>query len=287
MDVSIVIVSYNSAKWVERCVASLARCGPGLEHEVIVVDNASPDGSGARLASCLRGAKVLRRRQNGGFSVAANEGAARASGEYLFFVNPDVCLLDDVTRSLCCYLRSHPDVGAAGPRLLNPDGSLQLSCRRFPSHRTALFNRYSLATRLRPRNRYSAAYLMSDWSHSAPRDVDWLSGACLMLPRPVFAALGGFDEGFFFSAEDVDLCRRLHAAGYRVAYVPETSAAHTIGVSARTAQSRIIIARHRGMWRYYRKHLRGGRLLDAATLTGICLRCLLQLAVARLTRRAR
>lgn len=280
-----VIVNYNSAEWVRRCVDSLLRCTHGLQYELIVVDNGSPDGSGACLALVLPEARVLRRRRNGGFSVAANAGAARASGDYLLFVNPDVALLGDVAGSLSLYLRAHPDAGAAGPRLLNSDGSVQLSCRRFPSHRTALFNRYSLATRLRPRNRYSAEYLMSDCDHTATRDVDWLSGACLMLPRRVFEAIGGFDEGFFFSAEDVDLCRRLHVAGYRVVYVPEVAAVHAIGASSRTAPNRIIIARHRGMWRYYRKHLRGGALLDTLTLAGIAARCLAQLAVTNALRR--
>lgn len=275
MDVSIVIVSYNSADWVERCLAALARHS-SIEYETIIVDNASPDGSGKRLQG-LDGARLLQRGRNSGFSVAANEGAAAARGDYLLFINPDVSACGDLPGGLSAYLRDHAEVGAIGPRLLNPDGSLQLSCRSFPSHRTALFNRYSLATRLLPGNRFSRDYLLSDWGHEYMREVDWLSGACLMLPRRVFAALGGWDEGFFFSAEDVDLCRRLRDAGLRVVYDPQVTALHAIGASSRTLPNRIILARHAGMWRYYRKHLRGGRMLDAVTLSAIGLRCLAQL----------
>ncbi|MGI8553800.1 MAG: glycosyltransferase family 2 protein [Dehalococcoidia bacterium] len=279
MDVSVIIVSFNSAHWAKRCVQSIQHWTHGLQYEVIVVDNASPDGSGSALKAALPGATVIQRRRNGGFSVAANDGAHLARGRLLLFLNPDTTLEGDLLGLLSAYLLDHPDAGAIGPRLLDSDGGLQLSCRRFPSHRTALFNRYSLLTRLLPGNRQSRDYLLSGWRHDQIRDVDWLSGACLMLPRRVFEQVGGFDEGLFFSAEDVDLCLRLNCVGYRVVYNPAVSVTHTIGASSRTVPNRIIIARHLGMWRYYRKHLRGGRLLDGVTLIGIGARFLLQLVL--------
>jgi GT2 family glycosyltransferase len=137
---------------------------------------------------------------------------------------------------------------------------------------TAIFNRYSIATRLFPGNRYSRDYLMSDFAHDEVRDVDWVSGAAMMFSRAVFDRLGGWDAGFFMFNEDVDFCRREHDGGLRVVYDPRVAVYHRIGVSKR-APARIVVARHRSMWRYYRKHLRGNLLVDAATAAGIAARC--------------
>ena len=113
---------------------------------------------------------------------------------------------------------------------------------------------------------------MSDFDHSTVREVDWVSGAALMLPRAVFDAVGGWDAGYFMFNEDVDLCRRVRDAGYVIVYDPAVALYHAIGVSVSTSP-RMVIARHKSMWRYYRKHLRGGAVRDAVTATGISARC--------------
>jgi GT2 family glycosyltransferase len=126
---------------------------------------------------------------------------------------------------------------------------------------------------------------MTDWDHTSVRDVDWLSGAAMMIPEETFARAGAFDEAYFFAVEDVDFCRRVHDAGLRVVYFPEAVITHEIGGSSRTAPNRVVLARHRGMWRYYRRHLRPrsgvllGHLADAATAVGIAGRCAVQLAM--------
>jgi GT2 family glycosyltransferase len=114
---------------------------------------------------------------------------------------------------------------------------------------------------------------MSDWNHASAGDVDWLSGAAMLLNRAALDRVGLFDERYFFEIEDVDLCRRMHAAGYRVRYFPDAEVTHHIGASSRTARTRVILARHAGMWRYYRTYLRGGPLLDALTGAAIAARC--------------
>ena len=273
MDISIVIVSYNGREHLRRCLQSLAAHPPAVAHEVIVVDNDSRDGSAPMVASEFPHVRLLRMPRNLGFAAGANRGAREASGEAIVLLNPDSEIEADPFAPMLAYLREHVDAGIAAPRLLNPDGSLQLSCRSFPTFSVALFNRYSLLTRLFPRNRYSRQYLLSDWHHDSISDVDWVSGACLMVRRSLFEQIGLLDEGYFMYIEDVDLCQRVHRAGYTVVYLPQTSVVHHIGRSSRTLPSRSIVARHRSMWHYYKKYLQRNVVVDVAVAGGIVSRC--------------
>jgi len=278
LDLSIVVVTYNSAVHIGACLASLREYTRGVSYETIVVDNASPDGTAALIAREHPWARLIARTANAGFAAAINEGAAAASGEHIAVINPDTRFEHDALAPLVAHLRAHADGGIVAPKLLDPDGSVQLSCRAFPGYATALFNRYSLLTRLLPRNRYSRAYLMSDFAHDEIRDVDWVSGAAFVMPRAVFERVDGMDAGFFMYSEDVDLCRRVHDAGYRVVYKPTVSLVHEIGGSTRSLPARMVVERHRSMWRYYRKHQRGNPIRDAVTGVAIAARCALLLA---------
>lgn len=284
VDVSIVIVTYNSRRVVGACLESLREHLEAGASEVIVADNASPDGTADLVASTHPWARLVRRASNDGLSAAINDGVAASAGRYLMQLNPDVRVERDSITPLAHYLSEHADVGVVAPKLLNDDGSLQMSCRAFPGYATALFSRYSALTRLLPGNRFSRGYLMSDFDHAARRDVDWVSGAALMFPRAVFDQVGGWDAGYFMFNEDVDFCRRVHDAGLRVVYEPAVAVYHSIGASE-SASPRLIVERHRSMWRYYRKHLRGNVLRDAATAAGIAGRCGAVLAAAQLRRR--
>jgi GT2 family glycosyltransferase len=286
LDISIVIVSYNGREHLRRCLASLLAHPPAAEREVIVVDNDSADGSADMVASDFPGVRLLRMRRNLGFAAGANRGIKEATGEAIVLLNPDSEIKTDPFAPLLAYLREHDDVGIVAPRLLNPDGSLQLSCRRFPTFSVALFNRYSLLTRLFPRNRYSRQYLLSDWQHDSISKVDWVSGACLMVRRSLLERIGLLDEGYFMYIEDVDLCQRLHRAGAKVAYYPAVSVIHHIGQSSRTLPSRSIMARHRSMWHYYKKYLRQNVVVDVAVAGGITMRCGYLLAANQLKRAA-
>jgi GT2 family glycosyltransferase len=300
LDLSVVIVNYNTLAHLRRCLASLPAGAAGLRWEAIVVDNASREPGVERVADEVARVRVLRRERNGGFAAGANTGVAAARAGTVMLLNPDTVVRPGALAALLAYLHANSDVGVVGPRIENPDGSLQLSCRRFPTVWTGLFNRYSLLTRLLPRNRFSCAYLMTDWNHDATRDVDWLSGSAMMVPKHTFGRVGPLDDGYFFAMEDVDFCRRVHDAGLRVVYLPSAVVSHVIGGSSSTAPNRTMIARHRGMWRYYRTHLRhdllgrtpapGVRLaLDGVAAAGIAVRCAMLLALmnaARLPRRA-
>lgn len=282
MDVSIVIVSYNGRDFLRRCLSSIQQHTRGIEFEVIVVDNASADGTPEMVAKEFPQATLVRRASNAGFAVAVNQGAAIAKGNAVLILNPDAELLDDALSRMLIYLNQHPDIGILAPKLLDGDGSLQLSCRAFPNYAVALFNRYSLLTRILPKNRLSARYLMTTFDHSAIADVDWISAACWLLPRRTLERVGPLDEGYFWSIEDVDYCQRVHRSGLRVVYFPEVAVQHHIGVSSATLPNRAIIARHHGMWRYYRSYLRPGSplakpVMDVLVRGGIWLRCGLQL----------
>ena len=279
MGLSIVIVTYNAIDYVRHCLRSVFEHTQGLEFEVIVIDNASHDGTPDMVAAEFPQVRLLRQGQNAGFAAGVNRGVSESRGEAVTVLNPDTLLLDNALLTMYRHLKENPDIGLLGPRLLDEDGSVQLSCRRFPSFGTALFNRYSVLTRLLPRNRFSTSYLMSGWDHTQTREVDWLSGACWMVARRAFDQIGGLDERYFMYIEDVDFCQRAHRAGWKVVYFPQVSLVHHIGRSTDSLPNRTIVERHRSMWHYYKRYMRRSRLLDGAVLLGIGARCAVHLAV--------
>lgn len=279
MDLSVIVVSFNSAAFLERCLASVDAWLRGVDHHVCVVDNASSDGSVALVHRLFPRVEVIANRENLGFAAGVNRGLRATEGRYVLWLNPDAELLDGGARDLIDYLGTHPRVGIVGPQLVDPSGEVQLSCRSFPSYRTALFHRYSLMTRLFPGNPGSREYLLSDWDHRSARAVDWVSGACLLHRRSVLDEVGGLDERFFMYCEDVDFCLRARQAGWGVQYHPAMRVLHHIGGSSRPGSVPLVVARHRSMWRYYTKHFRRHPLKDAVVAGAVWARC--GLAAAR------
>lgn len=279
LDLSIVIVNFNALGYVRRLLLSLNEGAAGVRWEAIVVDNGSRERGTDALPDEYRNVCVLALPRNRGFAVGANAGMREARAPAVLLLNPDTRVFPGAVATLLRYAREQPDIGILGPKIVNPDGSLQLSCRGFPTLWTGLFNRYSLLTRLMPRNRHADGYLMTGWDHAGARDVDWLSGAAMLIPRIALDRVGMFDDTYFFAIEDVDLCRRMHDAGLRVVYLPDAVIEHRIGGSSSTVPVRIAVERHRGMWRYYRRHLRRGRATDLAVASGIIGRCLVQVAL--------
>lgn len=266
---STIIVNWNTLELLRACLRSLQQFPPTDTHEVIVVDNASSDGSAAMVHAEFRGVRLLALDENLGFSRGNNAGIAIARGEYIFLLNSDTEVRENALQRMIDYMDAHPDVAATGAKLVSPDGSIQESCRAFPSHRTALFNRKSLLTRLFPGNRYSRQYLLTDEERLQTREVDWVMGAALMTRRSVVEEVGALDPNFFMYAEDVDWCYRMHEAGGKIVYLPDAAIMHHYEKSARKAPFRMNFQRHKSMWLFYKKHYRGGFLLDVVTLAGI------------------
>ncbi len=281
LDISLVIINSNGRRLLEECLRSLPASCEGVSWEAVVVDNGSTDGSVEMMRRDFPECPFVANRENLGFTKANNQGLEIARGRYMVLLNNDTEARPGSFAAAVRYLDEHEDVGAAGPKLLNTDGSRQLSCRRFPSFQQALFNRYSLLTRLFPDNPYSRSYLMSDLDgdEDEVRDVDWVSGACLIFRRSVYDRIGPLDERYWMYSEDVDYCLRVWQAGYRVSYVPVGEVFHHIGQDTGNYPFKLMIERHRSMYRFYKKHYSRELLfLDVATAAMVALRCGAKLA---------
>lgn len=277
--IGVVVVTYECRDLALVCLDSLAKHEPELLPETVVVDNASRDGTAEAVEARWPMVRIVRRASNGGFAAGVNDGlAALADRDVICLLNPDAIVKDSGILAAAEFLESRADVGVLGGRILNRDGTVQASARRFPGFRTAFFNRHSLTTRFLPGNRFSREYLMTEWAHDDAREVDWVSGAFMFVHRRAMGAAGVLDSGYFFGIEDVDYCRRVRDAGLSVMYFPGASAQHRIGGSSRKAVYHAMAGHHRGMWRYYRKHLRGNLAVDAATFAGISARFALHAA---------
>ena len=279
MDLSVIVVYYRSPRAMRACLAALPAALSGLTAEVLVVDNASGDGMADEIRRAHPAVRVFENTENVGFARGVNRGLGEARGRCLALLNPDTIVEPGAFAALVAHLDADPGVGAVGPKIVDPDGTLQLSCRRFPTHWTGLFNRYSLLTRLFPANPWSRDYLMLDFDHATTRAVDWISGACLVTRREVIDRVGPMDEAFFLFNEDVDWCRRMHLAGYAVHYLPAVSCMHEIGASRGAIPAWLIWRRHQGMRHYFRKHHPGPWPWMALTDLGIVTRAALQIAL--------
>lgn len=287
--ISVIIVAHNSGPDLALCLADLAKAGigqSGYRLEVIVVDNDSTDGCliAARPANPQAG--IIESRVNRGFAGGVNLGLKAARGEFLMLLNPDTRLEPGALDILADYLAANPAVGAVGPKILDPDGTVQFSARGEQGAEAFLFNRYSLLTRLLPHNPVSRRYLGSDVDPDRTREAAWLSGAALMIPRRVLARVGPMDEGFFLFQEDVDWCKRIRAIGLKVVYLPTARIRHAIGISKRADSVRLLSIRHRSMIHYIHKHHgRLGPVLWLADLA-IALRFGLKVAASLLRRKS-
>jgi GT2 family glycosyltransferase len=271
-DLSVCILSWNTEWLLYRCLSSIFRpededvaaamARAGLPHcsgadrielEVIVVDNASSDGSADMVERDFPGVKLVRSSQNLGFPGGNNLGYRHAGGRYFLLLNSDTVVPKGTFTALVEYADTDPRAGLIGPRVLNPDGTLQMSCRRFPSLGAGLFRNTPLG-RLFPNNRFTRDYLMTDFKHDEVCEVDWLSGCALMARREMIEQVGLLDETFFMYCEDVDWAYRARAAGWRNLYVPSASLIHEIGRSTDKAVNRMIIQFHRSMYHFFLKH---------------------------------
>lgn len=254
MELSTVIVHYRSREPLLGCLAALEADAAGVEHEIAVVDNSPGDGAAEAVRERHPAVRWITNAENVGFARAVNQGVAATSGDVVLLLNPDCELQRGAIAALLAHLRKHSRCAIAAPRIHNPDGTLEFSARSYPDHLTFLFNRYSLLTRLFPDNRWSRRYLLTDWDHESVRDVDWVSGACMAVRRAAIRRVGPMDEGYFMFNEDVDWCRRMNQAEWRVTYVPQARAVHHVGASKGRVAAKVTWERHRGMVHYFRKH---------------------------------
>ena len=258
VDLSIVILSWNVRDLLRQCLESVASGhplpanSPLLVTEIIVVDNASSDGSVEMVHAEFPAVRLIANQTNRGYTGGNNDGIAAATGRYVMILNPDTRVLDDALAALVSYADVHPDVGVVGPQLLNSDGSVQSSRRRFPTLITGLFESTWLEP-LAPRD-VLRRYNVLDQPDDAIQEVDWLFGACFLVRREVIQQVGALDEGFFMYSEEMDWCRRIRQAGWKVVYLPEAQVIHYGGKSSDQVAAQRHIYFQTSKVRYFRKH---------------------------------
>ncbi|HEY5822514.1 MAG TPA: glycosyltransferase family 2 protein [Propionibacteriaceae bacterium] len=254
----IVIVSFHSRDLVLACLDSLDAGAAGVSTTRTVVDNHSGDGIVAAVQARGDGARALDMGRNAGFGTANNRGIALGSGRYVLVLNPDTVVPAGTVATLVDFADAHPEAGVVAPRLVNADGSPQLTARAFPTAAAGLFGRRALLTRLFPGNPWSTRFLLERGrpaDDQQPFTPDWVSGAAMLVPRAVVDTVGGFDESFFLFWEDADWCRRIHDAGFQVWAVPSATIVHDEGGTREHGWTPLTIRLfHAGAYRYWTKH---------------------------------
>jgi N-acetylglucosaminyl-diphospho-decaprenol L-rhamnosyltransferase len=253
-DLSIVIVNWNVRELLRHCLHSIFQPPTSnFQIEVIVVDSASSDGSVAMVEEEFPQVHLIANSENVGFTVGNNQGIAVSRGRYILLLNPDTEIVGDALATMVEYMDDHPQVGALGPQLLNPDGSIQSSRRRFPALATA-FLESTVLQQWFPHNRVIRHYYVADRPEDEIQEVDWVTGACLLARRETIEEVGLLDEGFFMYSEELDWCRRAKERGWRVVYLPTARVIHYGAQSSEQVKSFQHIQFQRSKIRYFRKH---------------------------------
>jgi GT2 family glycosyltransferase len=253
-ELSVTICSWNTLSDTRACLESLEAIRDEANFEVIVVDNNSEDGSAQMVRDEFPWVRLEAQSRNLGFVGGQNLALGIRNGRHGLLLNSDTIVHPGAFQTMLAFVEAHSDVGIVGPKLLNPDGSLQFSCRRFPNPVAAMYRNTPLG-KLFPNNKFTRDYLMQDWQHDAERDVDWVSGAALLATESLMDKIGFLDPEYVMYLEDVDFAWRAHAAGFRVVYLPTAVIVHAIGRSTDKAPNRMIGRFHKSMLLFYRKNM--------------------------------
>jgi GT2 family glycosyltransferase len=253
MELSIVIVGWNAKRYLELCLESLEESPPRRTMEILVVDNASADGSAEMIETRFPRVKLIKSAVNLGFAKGNNVAIRQCQGRYIALVNPDVIVLPGCLDALADFLDQNPKVGNVGPRVLNPDGTLQSSCRRFPT----LWNNFCSTTALAKTFKNSSFFAgehMFYFPHDRRMAVNVIVGCFSMIRREAFDAVGLLDEDLFMYGDDVDWCRRSWNAGWEVVFFPGAQAIHDRGKITAPYPVRFAVAQQRSVIHYWKKH---------------------------------
>ena len=254
-ELAVVIVNYNTGDYLERCLSSLHAHRGEIGIDVLVIDNASHDDSHTKAIAEHPWARLIENEDNVYLSPAWNQGIRETDAPYVLLLNPDTEWWAGTLADYVAVARTHPRAGIVGPMVRNTDGTVYPSGRPLPSVRDAVG--HAFIGPFAPGNRASRRYHMDGWDRSTEREVDWVSGCCMLVPRKVFDEIGLLDESFLLYGEELDLATRLRHAGWSVLFTPEIEILHALGVS--TGRSRRMTVMHSAsIYRYYRKHRAAG-----------------------------
>lgn len=262
MELSIIIVNYNVKEFLQNLLHSIEKASSNIVKEIIVVDNASDDGSVEVIKEKFPSVKLLENKINVGFGRANNQGLAIAKGKYFLFINPDCIVSEDTLDKMISFFESHPDCGLAGCKILNSDGTLQLACRRsFPGPWTS-FTKVTGLSNIFSSSRIFARYNLTYLDENKTYEVDAVSGSFMMIRKEVYQKTGGFDEQFFMYGEDLDLCYRVQKNDYKVFYVHSTQIIHYKGESTKRSNLDETKLFYDAMHLFVKKHLSSFPLVE-------------------------
>jgi len=252
MDLTIITVNWNTRDLLVDCLNSIQEnldAAPTQQAEIFVVDNASSDSSAEAVRSSFPRVHLIENQDNVGFARANNRAAELAQGKYLLLLNPDTVLQPSAIKTMLAYLDNHSDVGAVGPRVVNPDGSVQISIYPQPTILREAWRLFHL-DRIFAYGSYSTSILNSE----SPRVIDILKGVCIMLRREIVQNLGLFDEQFFVFSEDFDLCVRIRKAGWQIHWLPKAVITHHESQSTKQIPDEMFLELYRNKVKFFRKH---------------------------------
>ncbi|MCX7661081.1 MAG: glycosyltransferase family 2 protein, partial [Candidatus Omnitrophica bacterium] len=236
-----------------NCLSSIYNLTCGIEFEVFVVDNASSDGSQEMIKKEFPQVYFIENKENLGFARANNQAFKLARGRYLLLLNPDTKLIDNALKQMVDFMDNHPHIDAIGCKLLYPDGSLQKSCRHFPSVFTDLAETFYLSA-LFPKSPIFNYYLMGSWAHDSLREVDQPYGACLLFKEEIVKKVGLMDERFFMYYDEVDLCYRIKKTGGKIFFVPQIKIIHYANQSSNQVPLEAERWKYRSRLLFFEKH---------------------------------
>jgi GT2 family glycosyltransferase len=256
LHLSILIVTYNSSSTIIACLESVFQELKSLDGEVIVVDNQSTDDTISILEALLKQHPELTvelNRTNRGFAVGNNQALEMAKGQHILILNPDTILHKGILKHLLGELEKDEKTGAVAPQLQFPDGRIQKTCRRFPTHMDVIYNVFGFSAFFPESSRFNG-WKMGDFDHKSARKVDQPAGAALLVRGDLLRSLNGFDENFPMFFNDVDLCKRIKNKGYAIWYLPEIVIQHLGGSSVKQVKMKMAISSHISFFRYFEKH---------------------------------
>jgi len=272
IDLSVIIVNYNVKEFLQNLLESLKKASQGIKTEIIVIDNASDDGSVEIIREKFSFVNLIDSKVNLGFGRANNLGLQIARGKYLLLINPDTIVREDTFHKLIDFFENTPDAGLAGCKVLNPDGTLQLACRRgFPGPWTS-FTKIAGLSHLFPKSKLFATYNLTYLNENETYEVDAISGSFMMLRREVYEKVGGFDPDFFMYGEDLDFCYRTKMSGFKVYYFHDTEIIHYKGESTKRSSMDETKVFYQAMHLFVQKHFSSSAIVVLLLRAAIFLR---------------
>lgn len=249
MQISIIIVNWNTRELLVDCIESIYTSPPEGKFDIWVVDNFSSDGSPEMIRENYPDVKFIENKENVGFARANNQALRKSQGDYVLLLNPDTVVKTNAISKLFHFLDHNPEAGIAGARVINPDGTLQISAFPFPTLIREFWRMFHLDSVVCLSN-----YPMIKWNKDEAREVDTLLGACMLIRREAINRFGLFDEDYFIYSEEVDLCTRLKEAGWRLYWVPDAVVIHYGGISTQQVSEEMFLRLYEGKILYFRKH---------------------------------